>query len=276
MSGHSESDSQFQLAWHGRTVVGKVRTNNEDTLAAGPVADEINAGDSQGGASLQWAGVLLAVADGMGGALAGEVASGLAVTTLADELRTRAGNDGAGWSAEEHRQALIHAVESANQKIRGEGENNPQHRGMGTTLTAVWLHGGVAEIAQVGDSRAYRFRGGHLQQLTKDQSLVGKLIEDGIITEEEAERIAGRNIILQALGSEEELEVVHQCEPLEPSELLMLCTDGLSGVVNNAEIEEELRKGGSLDELITRLIELAEARGGPDNITILMGRVEED
>ncbi len=276
MTGQSESAPQFQINWRGRTVVGKVRTNNEDTLAAGPVTDEVKPGDSDGDASLQWAGVLLAVADGMGGALAGEVASGLAVTTLADELRTRTGNDGEGRSAEQHRQTLIHSVETANQKIRGEGDNNPQHRGMGTTLTAVWLHDGVAEIAQVGDSRAYRFRGGHLQQLTKDQSLVGKLIEDGIITEEEAERIAGRNIILQALGSEEELDVVHQCEPLKPGELLMLCTDGLSGVVNNTEIEEELRKGGSLDELISRLIDMAEARGGPDNITILMGRVEDD
>jgi protein phosphatase len=253
-----------------------VRRNNEDTLWAHPVqgaGDPRRPGDSAGRLEVAYPGLLFAVADGMGGALAGEVASGLAVQTLADEMGrgfegVRA-TPGDTWS-----RLLVSAVEAANLKIRGEGERNPQRRGMGSTLTAVWLADGGALIAQVGDSRAYLFRGGHLKQLTKDQSLVGKLIEDGIITEEEAERIAGRNIILQALGSDEPLEVVHGAERLGAGDALLLCTDGLSGVVNNREIEEELRRGGGPEDVCQRLIARAEERGGPDNITVLLVRTD--
>jgi protein phosphatase len=169
---------------------------------------------------------------------------------------------------------LVQSVETANQLIRNQGESNPQQRGMGTTLTVAWALGQKAVVAQVGDSRAYLFRGGDLRQLTKDQSLVGKLIEDGIITEEEAERIAGRNIILQALGSEEELQVVHQIEDLQPSDVLLLCTDGLTTVVNNTDIEARMRRGGGAEALCASLIEMAEERGGPDNITVLLAEVE--
>ncbi|MDJ0976449.1 MAG: protein phosphatase 2C domain-containing protein [Planctomycetota bacterium] len=278
MTGHSESAPQLRITWYGRTVVGKVRTNNEDSLWAAPVADQAaREGDSDGADEVAWPGVLLAVADGMGGALAGEVASSLAVETIAEELRREIAEGGleATSAPELLRDALVRAVERANQRIRKEGEKNPQQRGMGTTLTVIWAHGaGHGEVAQVGDSRLYVFRGGHLTQLTKDQSLVGKLIEDGIITEDEAERIAGRNIILQALGSEEELEVVHQREGLQAGDLLLLCTDGLSGVVNNTDLEAELRRGGNPHEICARLIALAEQRGGPDNITVLLGKVE--
>ena len=254
--------------------MGKVRTNNEDTLWAAPLHEAGAArGDSQGQQELAWPGVLLAVADGMGGALAGEVASGLSVTTLADELGRHVEASGEeGNSVAEA--VLVQAIEAANQRIRMQGDANPQQRGMGTTLTVAWAHGHKAVVAQVGDSRAYLFRGGELRQLTKDQSLVGKLIEDGIITEEEAERIAGRNIILQALGSEEELQVVHQIEPLQPSDILLLCTDGLTTVVNNADIEARMQRGGSAEALCASFIEMAEERGGPDNITVLLAEVE--
>jgi protein phosphatase len=171
-------------------------------------------------------------------------------------------------------QTLVAAVEAANNAIRLEGESNPQRRGMGTTLTALWAVGDLAVIAQVGDSRAYLFRAGHLKQVTKDQSLVGKLIEDGIITEEEAEKIAGKNIILQALGSDEPLEVVAERHRLQPGDALLLCTDGLSGVVSNKDLEDELRRGGTPEEIGQRLIALAEKRGGPDNITVLHLKAE--
>jgi protein phosphatase len=212
----------------------------------------------------------------MGGALAGEVASGLAVSTLATELGRRTAEDGAEKPppAERLGQLLVESVEAANTCILGEGESNPQRRGMGTTLTAVWIHSAAGEIAQVGDSRAYLFQGGHLKQLTKDQSLVGKLLEDRIITEEEAERLPHKNIILQALGSEEPLEVAHQVHRLKPGDLLLLCTDGLSGVVNNRELEDELRRGGTPRALCERLIASAEKKGGPDNITVLLVKAE--
>jgi protein phosphatase len=272
-----EEAPRLRVNWCGRTVTGRVRRNNEDTLWAAPLgAPEAREGDSEGEADTPFPGLLFAVADGMGGALAGEVASGLAVSTLGSEMARRVrGITEGNEPPERHAEMLRSAVEAANACIRGEGENNPQRTGMGTTLTAVWILGETAEIAQVGDSRAYLFRDGHLKQLTKDQSLVGKLIEDGIITEEEAERMAGRNIILQALGTEEPLEVVHEQMRLEGGDMLLLCTDGLSGVVNNRDLEEELRKGGTSQEICARLTDLANGRGGPDNITVLLARTDD-
>jgi protein phosphatase len=266
----------MRVAWCGRTTTGKVRRNNEDTLWAAPLgADDARYGDSEGEAETAYPGMLLAVADGMGGALAGEVASGLAVETLGREM-ARSARAATPDGADDHVYAemLKGAVEAANARIRGEGEANPQRRGMGTTLTAAWVRADRVEIAQVGDSRAYLFRDGHLRQLTKDQSLVGKLIEDGIITEDEAERMAGRNIILQALGTEEPLDVVHQAETIRPGDVLLLCTDGLSGVLSNKDLEEEMQKGGGPCELCARFLELANQRGGPDNITVLLARAD--
>lgn len=267
------------MIWCGRTVTGRVRKNNEDNLWASALgAEGAREGDSEGRTETRFPGALFAVADGMGGALAGEVASRLAVTTVSAELIRRGqvirrGQE-MGADAEDTLvfDALRGAVEAANACIRGEGESNPQRRGMGTTLTAVWAHSDRAWIAQVGDSRAYLFRGGHLRQLTKDQSLVGKLIEDGIISEREAERMAGRNIILQALGTDEPLDVVLGVETLEPGDLLMLCTDGLSGVLNNEHLQDDLRRGGEPEATCLRLIEAANERGGPDNITVLLVR----
>jgi protein phosphatase len=251
-----------------------VRSNNEDSVWAAPLGSaDARGGETTGEGETHFPGLLLAVADGMGGALAGEVASGLAVDTLGSELARRVQEPGVdAGPPERHATMFKSSVEAAHTCIRGEGANNPQRAGMGTTLTAAWLLENVAEITQVGDSRAYLFRKGYLQQLTKDQSLVGKLIEDGIITEEEGERMAGRNIILQALGTDEPLDVVHDRVPLESGDMLLLCTDGLSGVVNNRDLEAELRKGGEPAELCQRLVTLANARGGPDNITVLIAR----
>ncbi len=272
-----EGGRRLTLTWSGRTAMGLVRTNNEDTLWGHSVGAPLaKGGNADGRLESLFPGALFAVADGMGGALAGEVASGLAVSILGSEMAQRsqlaraAGDDLEGWLT----RTLVAAVESANVAIRQEGDSNPQRRGMGTTLTCVWLVGDTAVVGQVGDSRAYLFRGGHLKQITKDQSLVGKLIEDGIITEEEADKIAGKNIILQALGSEEPLEVVAERHRLQPGDALLLCTDGLSGVVTHKEIEEELRRGGPALEVCQRLIALAEKRGGPDNITVLLVRAD--
>lgn len=272
-----EGGRRLTLTWSGRTSRGLVRSNNEDTLWGHAVsASEARGGNADGRIESVYPGALFAVADGMGGALAGEVASGLAVSVLGSEMAQRsqqaraAGDDLEAWLT----RTLVAAVESANNAIRQEGDSNPQRRGMGTTLTCAWVVGETAVVGQVGDSRAYLFRGGHLKQITKDQSLVGKLIEDGIITEEEADKIAGKNIILQALGSEEPLEVVADRHRLQSGDALLLCTDGLSGVVSHKDLEEELRRGGSAPDVCLRLITLAEKRGGPDNITVLLVRAE--
>jgi len=253
-----------------------VRSNNEDALWAAPLGlPDAASRPPEGRLEIAFPGLLLAVADGMGGALAGEVASALAVQTLGNEMARRS-----RWvdpeSLAPHAFGLMleAAVEVANDTIRSEGEGNPQRRGMGTTLTTIWVRGSSVEVAQIGDSRAYRFRNGHLEQLTKDQSLVGKLIEDNIISEEEAEGMAGRNIILQALGTDETLEVVHQTESLEPDDTLLLCTDGLTGVVNNADLEGQLQLGGDPCAICDRLVDLANQRGGPDNITEVAAKAQ--
>jgi protein phosphatase len=285
MTNDSKPAPRLRVTWHGRSVVGCVRSNNEDSLWAASLGDG-GGGDvdpdapeenTAGGAALDWPGILVAVADGMGGAKAGEVASGMAVTILSEEMVERVGDGlGADAGAETFSATLVQAVEVANERIRDEGSSNPNRRGMGTTLTAVWLHDRLALIAHVGDSRAYLFRKGNLTQLTKDQSLVEKLLEDKIISPEEAQRMGAKNIILQALGSEEDLEVAQPSKTIQDADTLLLCTDGLTGVVTNEEVEESMRLGGSLEEVCGRLITGAEEKGGPDNITVLLCRFENE
>jgi protein phosphatase len=274
--GHEEQAPKLRVTWCGRSSTGKVRRNNEDSLWAAPLGQPGGHREgSDGDVETLFPGMLLAVADGMGGALAGEVASGLAVETLGAEMARRSRwVDPSRLGAGGFGLMLKASIEAANATIRGEGESNPKRRGMGTTLTAAWLRGADAEVAQIGDSRAYLFRKGHLSQLTKDQSLVGKLIEDNIISEEEAERMAGRNIILQALGTDEPLDVVHQTEHLEAGDTLLLCTDGLTSVVNNKDLQDQLRLGGKPCDVCERLVALANERGGPDNVTVLVARAE--
>ena len=258
----------------GRTATGKVRQNNEDNLWLGHVGDPaVRAGDRDASGLPAFPGFLLAVADGMGGALAGEVASRLAVESLAEELGRRTAPV-AGVPAPAPADVGRASIFAANGRIREEGEAHRDRRGMGTTLTVAWLVGSGAELFQVGDSRAYLWRDGRLEQLTKDQSLVSKLVEDGILSEEEAEKVAGRHIILQALGSEETLDIVHRSVPVKPGDVLLLCTDGLSGLVRSAGIEGMLKKGGALADQCRGLISLAEAEGGTDNITVILAKIE--
>jgi len=282
MTSDSKATPRLRVAWLGRSVVGCVRTNNEDSLWAGDLGQGVDGPGTAhdagmaGSAGLGRPGTLLAVADGMGGHRAGEVASGMAVAILSSEMLQRAAEDiGPDTDDKAITDALVAAVEVANERIRDEGANNPNRRGMGTTLTTVWLYDDVAQIAHVGDSRAYLFRKGNLSQVTKDQSLLQKLLEDKVISREEAKNMPVGNIILQALGGEEDLEVALPRVDLQAGDTLILCTDGLTGVVPDEDIEEALRAGGSLDEICGRLIDQAEKGGGPDNITVLLGRIED-
>ncbi|HVG94355.1 MAG TPA: protein phosphatase 2C domain-containing protein [Planctomycetota bacterium] len=255
----------------GRTVTGPVRRNNEDNLWLAKVGDpEARAGDREASGSSAFPGVLLAVADGMGGAKAGEVASRMAVETLSAELTRRV--EGGLATAREWREAARGAVVAAHERIRDDAAGDLTREGMGTTLTVAWILGRCVEVFQVGDSRAYVHHAGRLRQVTRDQSLVTKLVEDGILTEEEAERIPGRHIILQALGSLEDLDVVHESVALEDGDVVLLCTDGLSGLVKHADIESVLKKGGPLADQVDRLVKLAETAGGTDNITVVLAR----
>ncbi len=281
MTIDSNPAPRLRVTWHGRSVVGCVRTNNEDSLWAFGLHPEAGASSgpedlTNGWASLTRPGAILAVADGMGGAKAGEVASDMAVSILKEEMGKRVAELGEDTDDQAFTVALVNAVEVANERIRDEGASNPNRRGMGTTLTAIWLYDNHGQLAHVGDSRAYLFRKGRLKQITKDQSLVEKLIEDKIIKPEEAHGMKVGNIILQALGSEEDLEVAHPRQGIEAGDTLLLCTDGLTGVVTNDAIEETMQLGGGLEEICSRLIKSAEDKGGPDNITVLLGHVEDE
>ncbi len=234
-----------------RSNVGAVRSVNEDRLAyvAPPDSDPASA-----------QGAILVVADGMGGHAAGEVASELAVETICRVYYELSGPvpDVLGW-----------ALLDANRAIRMWAENHPECKGMGTTCTALAVCNGEIWLAHVGDSRAYLLRGGHLTQLSQDQTLVAQMVRKGELTPEEAEHSPIRNVILQALGSKEDVAPAVWSEPLPLSagDILVLCTDGLFGVVDDATIAEH---AGRLppDQACEALINAALAAGAPDNVSV--------
>lgn len=260
----------------GRTDVGRTREHNEDAFV---VVDL-----SRDNASLQEdvrthaageKGSMFMVADGMGGAAAGEIASDMAITILLEEMRTR-------WSAtalagaDEFARALKASTKSANEQINTYAANHPEYRGMGTTATIAGLLGDTLYLAQVGDSRAYLVRNGVAQQITKDQSLMQKLIEAGELTEEEAEHSERRNIILQALGPEATIKIDLTHQQLRRGDTLVLCSDGLSGQVSKNDIAAIIANEPDLTEACEALIDRANAAGGPDNITVIIARFEGD
>jgi PPM family protein phosphatase len=220
------------------TDVGREREGNEDSLLVQPP--------------------LFAVADGMGGAQAGEVASGMAVETLADARGPH---------------QLASVIEEANARIHGRAQQDRALEGMGTTVTAAWVGAGELTIAHVGDSRAYRLRGDELEQLTEDHSLVGNLVRMGSITPAEAEDHPQRSVILRAVGVEPHVEVDVREYEIADGDVYLLCSDGLSGMVRDEVIAATLGLGASLDDTAEMLIQLANASGGLDNITAVVFRV---
>jgi protein phosphatase len=165
-------------------------------------------------------------------------------------------------------------VELANLQIHTYAREHPEVRGMGTTATVAGVLGDGLYLAQVGDSRAYVIRGGRAVQITKDQSLTQRLVDAGELTEEEAEASARRNIILQALGPDPRIRVDLSIQELRRGDLLVLCSDGLSGQVKRDEIATMATRERNLEQLGSELIELANTRGGPDNITVVLARFD--
>jgi PPM family protein phosphatase len=236
----------------GRTDVGRVRDHNEDAfLVADLTADNASLQPEVRTHLVGSHGSLFMVADGLGGAAAGEVASELAILTVQSELRAQ-WRSAPERNAEVFARAIKSAAESANAKIFAYAVEHPESRGLGTTATIAGLLGDTLYIAQVGDSRAYLLRNGVALQITKDQSLMQRLIEAGELTPEEAERSERRNIILQALGPEPTVKIDLTYQKVRRGDTLVLCTDGLSGLVRKDEI------------------------GGPDNITVIVARFEGD
>lgn len=239
------------------TDVGRKRTGNEDSHALW-VSDD--------GAVRAKHGMLLVVCDGMGGASAGEVASQLAVETVLAGVRSADPNDPAG--------ALRGAIEAANDKVHTQAAANADQRGMGTTCTAVLLRGREVWVGHVGDSRAYLVRGGKVQKLTRDHSLVAELIEKGHLTEAEAKHDHRRNVVTRSVGALESVQVDAErvVDKLKPGDALVVCSDGLHGQVTDYEIGAIATEYPPA-EACEGLIDLANERGGPDNITAIVVRV---
>jgi len=266
----------INLALYAQTDVGMVRSGNEDSflildLTTGKswTANEDEHSDlltySQG-----YYGSLLAVSDGMGGALAGEVASRMAVETVRDQmLRLQAHGHYAKMPFHER---LRLAIEDANVLINREGMSNPEHKGLGATFTAVATVNNQIYFAQVGDSRAYLIRQGKIARITKDQSLVQQLIDAGQITEEEAETHSYRNVILQALGAHINVNVEVNTLQLCQLDTLVLCSDGLSGKIQADEIARIVHAAADLKSACEEMIKLANERGGEDNITVVVAQ----
>jgi PPM family protein phosphatase len=217
-------------------------------------------------------GTLLVVADGMGGAAAGELASQMATDTIYAHLAKTWTDDDATPQRFAYR--LKEAVEVANASIHAHAKAHPEVRGMGTTTTAAGVLNDHLYLTQVGDSRAYLIRGGEAHQLTKDQSLMQRLVEAGELTEEEAAQSERRNIILQALGPDPKVKVDLTHQELRRGDILVLCSDGLSGQVKKEEIATIMKSAPDLASATDKLIALANERGGPDNITVVVARFD--
>jgi serine/threonine protein phosphatase PrpC len=259
-----------------KTDRGKTRDHNEDRFLVAdltrraasllPSVREHEVGER---------GSLFIVADGMGGAAAGELASEMAAETIYDQMVRM-------WGAEKEATAqrfahrLKEAVEVANGHIHAYAKAHPEARGMGTTATAVGMLGDRIYLSQVGDSRAYLIRNGTAHQLTKDQSLMQRLVEAGELTEEEAAKSERRNIILQALGPDPKVKVDLTYQEVRKGDVLVLCSDGLSGQVKKEEMAEVTSREPNLLAACERLIALANERGGPDNITVVVARFDGD
>ena len=258
----------------GKTDLGRSRDHNEDTfLVADLSTNRASLLPEVRDHVVGPRGSLFMVADGMGGAAAGEVASAMATDLIYKHLSTQ-------WVADKEVNAqrfayrMKEAVEVANAGINAYTRDHPEVRGMGTTCTAAGVFGTDVYLCQIGDSRGYMVRDGKASQITKDQSLMQRLVDAGELTEAEAETSERRNIILQALGPEPRVKVDLTQQPLRKGDLLVLCSDGLSGQVKKEEIGELAGKHPDLPEFCAALIDLANARGGPDNITCIAARFD--
>jgi PPM family protein phosphatase len=208
---------------------------------------------------------LFVVADGMGGAQAGEVASELAVKQFEGGLSDR----------RPAVEALVELIQAANAEIHRQAHDDPDRAGMGTTVTAAYVDGDDVVVAHVGDSRAYLLRDGDLIRLTRDHSLVGELVARGKLTEEQAETHPQRSVITRALGAYPEVEVDTEVFQARDGDVFLLCSDGLTGMVHEPELKPMLEdRDRSLEQTGRALIAAANEAGGRDNITVILFRLE--
>ena len=243
----------------GLSHVGRRRQNNEDTVAW----------DSELGLAL--------VADGVGGNKGGEVASLTAARSIQRDLRVALSAAGAAPQCDSHGQrgALVHElIRRANQRVRSAAGRDGKLTGMATTVALALLGGDFATIANVGDSRVYRMRGGELQCLTQDHLAATELGARGMLAPDELEHSALRNVLSRALGMDGEVEAELTHHALESGDLYLLCSDGLTRDTNDEEIAEILRSAGQdLRQTAEQAIDLANRRGGRDNVSVILMRI---
>ncbi len=243
-----------------RTDLGRVRKNNEDAFHIEPALD------------------LYVLSDGMGGQAHGEVASAMAIETIVEHCRqsrndpdiTLFGNSRPDLCERTNR--LMSAVRMANRKIFDSAVENPAREGMGATIVAAWLDDRRMSLVNVGDSRAYLLRGGELEQLTADHSLVAEHVRRGTMTPQEAEASQLQNILVRALGTQDQVEVDADEQVLLEGDTVLLCSDGLTHMATDPEIASILSTEETAQAAADRLIDLANANGGQDNVTVIVIR----
>jgi len=274
---------------HATSHVGRVRRGNEDNYLLLNISTSKVWTSSQDNGEfviesqvfdVDENGIVMAVSDGMGGALAGEVASKMAVETVSEKLLTP-DEDDSTLTPESYDHELISSLYDAtlyaNYLIHQQGRTDPQYQGMGATFTAIGVTPKAVDIIQVGDSRAYLVRAGKIYQVTKDQSLVQQLIDAQQISPEEAETHTLKNVILQALGAQNEIYPVSARVQPHKSDVFLLCSDGLSNKVDAANMQRiVLENMEHLEMACADLIKEANERGGEDNITVVIAKFNGD
>ncbi|MBE7939439.1 MULTISPECIES: Stp1/IreP family PP2C-type Ser/Thr phosphatase [Ramlibacter] len=241
-----------------RTDPGLARENNEDSVAVDESAR------------------LAILADGMGGYNAGEIASGMATTFIKAELGRWLSQAGRNANAREIRRAMEICVDNANRSIFNSANSNPHYSGMGTTLVVGVFGEGRLMLGHIGDSRCYRLRGGVLAQITRDHSLLQEQLDAGLITPEQAAVSTNKNLVTRALGVEDAVLLEVNEFKVEPGDIYVMCSDGLSDMVDDAVIARILASGDGLEQKAVALVDAANANGGRDNISVLMARADED
>lgn len=235
-----------------RTDPGRVRANNEDAVSVDPQAQ------------------LALLADGMGGYNAGEVASGMATTFIRTELARWLAQAGHHLKAMDLRRGIEICVDNANRAILGAAEANPQYAGMGTTLVVGVFQGSRLMLGHIGDSRCYRLRAGVLEQITRDHSWLQEQVDAGLITPQQAAMSSSRNLVTRALGVEDNVLIEINEFRVEPQDLYLMCSDGLSEMLRHEELAVLAASNVSLEEKARRLIDAANANGGRDNISVVL------
>jgi protein phosphatase len=254
----------MKIAYHALSDVGRKRQGNEDSVLVNPEQN------------------LFVVADGMGGHAAGEVASKIAVDAINEFVCLTSTDEEITWpfGLEENisydGNRLKTAIRYANRKVLDVTKDRKEYEGMATTVAAVLLDGDTANLAHVGDSRIYLHRDSQLRQLTSDHSWVNEQIQSGVISADQARNHPLRNVVTRALGGKAELQVDLAPSKMQPGDILLLCSDGLTGMIPDGEICAVLERAqGDVEKAARELVDAANARGGEDNITVVLIKFQE-